>query len=249
MIYYFSGTGNSEWIAKELALRTGDEAVNLAALIRNGAAQIRVPGNDRIGLVFPVYAWGAPLIVEEFCKSISLEDGAFAYAVCTCGDEAGRAMRRLKTRFAYQSAWSVAMPNNYIVGFDVDSPALEQEKISRAFEKLAVIAQAVSSYNPVYDVHEGAGAGLKTALIRPMFNRFARTTSRFSVDEACNACGLCACICPIGAIEMADGKPAWVKKQCTQCMGCINRCPKRAIQYGTGTAKRGRYYRKPEAKA
>ena len=246
MIYYFSGTGNSEWVAKGLALRTGDEAINLAALIKDGPTAIRIGAGETVGLVFPVYAWGAPQIVEQFCKFISLENGAYAYAVCTCGDEAGRAMQRLKRRFAYQSAWSLAMPNNYIIGFDVDSPALEQKKIVQAREQLEGIAKDILSHNTVYLVHEGPAASMKTALVRPMFNAFARNTAPFSVDATCNACGLCARVCPIGAIEMHAGKPAWVKKRCTQCMGCINRCPKRAIQYGAGTKKRGRYYLKAD---
>jgi len=242
MIYYFSGTGNSKWIADELARRTGDETRNIADLLNDGPTAVHAGKDDRIGIVFPIYAWGAPLIVERFCRSITIAPGAYAFAVCSCGDDAGNAMRRLKKIFAYQSAWSISMPNNYIVGFDVDSPELEQQKIDSARTKLASISEAVLAHTLIYDVHAGAGAGVKTALVRPIFNTFACSTKMFTVDDACNGCGLCARICPIHAIALEDGKPKWVKKHCTQCMGCINRCPQRAIQYGTGTAKRGRYY-------
>lgn len=242
MIYYFSGTGNSKWIAEELARRTGDETQSIAALQKDGPTAVFADSGAVVGIVFPVYAWGAPLNVERFCKGITLAPGAYAYAVCSCGDEAGRAMRRLKKMIPIQAAWSVAMPNNYIAGFDVDSPELEQKKIRAAGEKIETIAQAANAHMSVYDVHEGPGAGLKTALVRPMFNTFALRTKPFSVDDTCNACGLCARICPIGAIQMQGSKPVWVKKQCTQCTACINRCPQRAIQYGAGTRKHGRYY-------
>lgn len=242
MIYYFSGTGNSKWIAQELARLTGDEAQSIAKLLNDGPTTVFAGENAPIGVVFPVYAWGAPLIVEQFCKQIKLASGAYPYVVCTCGDETGKAIVRLKKIFAYQAAWSVKMPNNYIAGFDVDSPELERKKISEASERVKRIAEAVLARTSVYDVYEGPSAGLKTALVRPMFNRFARATSRFSVDESCNNCGLCARICPIHAIQLKDGKPVWVKKDCTQCMGCINRCPQRAIQLGAGTRDRGRYY-------
>ena len=243
MIYYFSGTGNSKWIAEELARRTGDEAQSIPQLLSDGPMAVYAGKDASIGIVFPVYAWGAPLIVERFCRSITLAPGAYAYAVCSCGDEAGNAMRRLKKIFAYQGAWSIAMPNNYIIGYDVDSPELEQRKIDVAHVKLASISDAVLAHTCAYDVHEGAAAMVKTALVRPMFNAFARFTKPFFADDNCNACGLCARICPIHAIALEDGKPQWVKRQCTQCMGCINRCPQRAIQYGKGTAARGRYYR------
>ena len=48
-------------------------------------------------------------------------------------------------------------------------------------------------------------------------------------------------ICPIDAIELQNGKPVWVKKHCTQCLGCINRCPVQAIEYGKDTPGRRRY--------
>ena len=242
MIYYFSGTGNTKWIAQEIARLTGDETQNIVALLRDGPTAVFAGEGARIGIVFPVYAWGAPLLVEQFCKQIKLASGAYPYVVCTCGDEAGKAILRLKKMFDYQAAWSVKMPNNYIAGFDVDSPELERKKVSEASERVKGIAEVVLAKSSVYDVNEGPSAGVKTALVRPMFNRFARATSRFSVDESCNACGLCARICPIQAIQLKAGKPVWVKKDCTQCMGCINRCPQRAIQLGRGTKDRGRYY-------
>ena len=38
-----------------------------------------------------------------------------------------------------------------------------------------------------------------------------------------------------------NGKPVWVKEKCTQCLGCIHRCPQYAITFGRGTAKNGQY--------
>ncbi len=98
MIYYFSGTGNSEWVAGELARLTGDEAHAIAPLA-DKAGGIAIAAPARVGIVFPVYAWGAPAIVERFCRSITIADGAYAYVVCTCGDEAGRAVKRLQKWF------------------------------------------------------------------------------------------------------------------------------------------------------
>ena len=246
MIYYFSGTGNSKWVAEELARRTGDEVQSIAALQKDGSVSVYANCGSRIGVVFPIYAWGAPLIVERFCKSLTMMEGVYAYAVCTCGDEAGLALKRLIKMFDFRAAWSVAMPNNYVIGFDLDTPEQEAKKVEAASGKLESIAKSILAGESVYEVNEGAGARMKTGFIRPMFNTFARSTRSFSVDDNCNSCGLCERICPIDAIELQNGKPIWVKKHCTQCLGCINRCPQRAIQHGTGTAKRGRYYFKSD---
>ena len=52
MIFYFSGTGNSAWAARQLAKLTGDEACNITTVKE-------LPDLDsarQIGFVFPVYA-------------------------------------------------------------------------------------------------------------------------------------------------------------------------------------------------
>ncbi|MEZ4628511.1 MAG: EFR1 family ferrodoxin, partial [Eubacteriales bacterium] len=105
MIYYFSGTGNSKWVAEELARRTDDEAQSIPALTQDGPTVVFAGKDASIGIVFPVYAWGAPGLVERFCRSIRMQEGAYAYAVCTCGDEAGKTMKRLRRFFAWQGAW------------------------------------------------------------------------------------------------------------------------------------------------
>ncbi|BET21098.1 hypothetical protein RGT18_06860 [Solobacterium moorei] len=54
--------------------------------------------------------------------------------------------------------------------------------------------------------------------------------------------------CPATAIEMRENKPVWVKEECTMCLGCLHRCPKHAIFYGSGKATNvhGQYiYHKP----
>lgn len=242
MIYYFSGTGNSKWIAEQIAKQTGDQTRSIPELTKDGPTAVFAGAGARIGLVFPIYAWGAPLLVERFCRSIQVPNDAYAFVACTCGDDAGMAIQRLKRFFPYQSAWSFSMPNNYILGFDVDSPELEQKKIYAARERLRYVSESILAGKTEFDVHAGSGARLKTAFIRPMFNTFARRTKPFYATNDCNGCGLCERGCPTKTIALEQGKPVWVRKNCAQCMSCINRCPKQAIQYGAGTNGRGRYY-------
>ena len=242
MIYYFSGTGNSQWVAERLAALTGDQAASIAELTKDGPTAVAVSGGSVVGVVFPVYAWGAPKIVERFCRGIGIGEGAYTFAVCTCGDEAGNAMKKLRRVFAYTSAWSVVMPNNYIVGFDVDSPEIVHGKIENARARLSEIAEAVRGKKRIYSVHAGRAPWLKTAAVCPAFNAFARGTKPFYAGDACITCNLCADECPSGAIKMVDGKPVWVRKHCAQCLRCIMHCPEACIQYGAFTKKKGRYF-------
>ncbi len=243
MIFYFSGTGNSKWVAEQLAMLTGDEAKSITSVTKNdGPSAIFCAGKEeRLGLVFPIYAWGAPKIVNEFIKSMQIKPEVYMYAVCTCGDEAGRAMQKLRAHFPWKAAWSISMPNNYIPMSDVDSPELEKAKLLKARERIPEIVEKIAARACVNEVNKGSSAWVKSGIVNPLFNVFARSTKPFIVDDTCIGCGLCEHNCPCGAIRLVDGKPTWMKKTCLQCMACIQRCPQRAIQYGKATRTRGRY--------
>ena len=67
IIYWFSGTGNSLAVAKELAKSCGDaELVSIARVFRKPP-----PSAERIGLVFPVYAFCPPALVSRFVEKVA----------------------------------------------------------------------------------------------------------------------------------------------------------------------------------
>lgn len=73
------------------------------------------------------------------------------------------------------------------------------------------------------------------------FEKYGINVSKFYVTDDCISCGKCAKVCSLNIITLKEGKPHW-SGECSQCLGCINCCPKKAIQYGKGTAKKGRYF-------
>lgn len=234
MIYYFSGTGNSRWVAGQLASRMGERAVNMVA-------QTTVPSVEGqfIGLVFPVYAWGMPEPVLDFVKQLKGKP-EFAFGVCTCGGEAGMTMENLGKVFPLDSAYSVVMPNNYVMGSELETAERIASMITDATQKLDRIANQLIARQPAIEVHTGSLAWVKSNVFNLGFNKAARRTSPFFVTDKCISCGICARDCPAHTITMVEGKPQWGKK-CYQCTACINLCPTKAIEYGKGTAARGRY--------
>ena len=234
MIYYFSGTGNSRWVAEQLALKTNDIALNL---VREPAPS-SIEG-ELLSLVFPVHAWGVPDPMVDFAKKL-IGKPAFSYGVCTCGGEAGNAMKKLSNLIYLDASYSVEMPNNYVMGSDVESEARIASKISNARKKIDKIAENVITRQPTSDVYTGNFAWVKSTLINVGFNMAARSTKPFYVTDKCISCGQCAKDCPAETITMIEGKPHWGKK-CCQCSACINLCPVQAIEYGKGTSTRGRY--------
>ncbi len=241
MIYYFSGTGNSEWVAKEIAKNIADYAINIIDIIKSGKGNITITKNDSIGLVFPIYAWAAPEVVKLFIEKVKLEDGAFSFAVCTCVEEAGLALKKLSKYIKLDSSYSIFMPNNYIIGSDVDTSEVANKKIQDAKKQIEKISLEIKSKKSNYQVSNGKMPFIKSNLIAPAFNKYARDIKPFWVEDTCIGCGLCERKCPTDCISLKDNKPVWNGK-CYQCLSCINRCPKQAIQYGNKTKKRSRYY-------
>ncbi len=236
MIFYFSGTGNSRWVAEEIAAGIGDRAVDLAVA---GNGCFSFGPEDTVGIVYPVYAWAPPPVVTDFAQKLEPR-GAFVFSLCTYGDEAGNAMDVLGKAVPLDAAYGLAMPNNYLILFDVDSPEEAEGKLEAARLRLPQICEDIKNRRRVFDVHKGFGRffGKSSGKI---FQRFACSAKPFSVNEACNGCGMCEKICPAKAICMTEGRPKWAAR-CYQCMACINRCPKVAINYGKHTQKKGRYY-------
>ena len=116
------------------------------------------------------------------------------------------------------------MPNNYVVGSDLEDEGTVLSVLRNAKEEVKRMAEELGTKK---EVNFG-------------FNKFARSTKSFYTTDACTGCGLCAKNCPTHTITMENNRPVW-GSQCYQCLKCINRCPAAAIQYGKATESRGRY--------
>ena len=73
MIFYFSGTGNSQWAAKTLALQTQDELYSIAKIIKTDCT-FQLKKGEQVGFVFPVHGWRVPRIVRVFLQKLKLTD-------------------------------------------------------------------------------------------------------------------------------------------------------------------------------
>ncbi len=246
MIFYFTGTGNSLYAAKLTAQTTNEKLLYIPGELDRGKLTYEIQEGELLGFVFPVYAWGPPFLVLDFIKQMKISGKIpYVFLIVTCGDDEGNTTKKIRKEldakgFALDSSLTLSMPNNYIIGFDVDAKELQREKLEKAEHKLKSFHQILLARKKgEYFVHPGNMPGMKSSLINPLFNHFALSTKRFYATDQCVSCGLCEKLCPVHTIRV-EGKPAWGKK-CTQCLACINRCPVHAIQYGKGTLSKGRY--------
>ena len=257
MIFYFSGTGNSRWLANQIATTLGESLVDIGKAFVNGIFEYTLKDGERVGFVFPVHSWGPAPIVVEFAKRLHLEnfnrESKFVYAIAVCGDDIGLTMDILESALPQDmmlnSKFSVQMPNNYILlpGFDTDSKTLELTKLMQARGRVYEISEAIAERRCREEIVRGAFPALKSRLIYPVYKRYAMSDHSFTVTkDLCNMCNICAHKCPVNNIIMTSAGPKWHGK-CEMCLACIHHCPKRAIEYGKISRKKGRYHH-PESR-
>ena len=218
MIYYFSGTGNSLHVARHLAAALGERLCPIAPILPSSSGEGK--GEGAFGLVFPVYAWGIPSVVEQFVRNLTLPsprrgDGgeAFLYAVMTCGDDMGYADKVLEKALGrkFDAIFSVQMPNTYVClpGFDVDSSEVCKAKYAKEETAVKEIAACVMERKSVRCLKRGLFPFTKTYIIRPLFNRYLVTDKYFHVDTSrCISCGRCRKACPVENIILASPQPS-----------------------------------------
>lgn len=247
MIFYFTGTGNSEWVALNVAQALDDTVCRVTDALQCPETVHDLPYGEAVGFVFPVYAWGPPLPVMELLQTLRLSRyPSFLYFICTCGDDTGKTAR-VFCRAARERGWvceagySVTMPNTYVClpGFDVDAPEVVQRKMHEATHRLQEVIGEVRERRTGFHCHEGRMPWLKTYLLRLWFNSYLVTADRFYASEECVECGVCGRSCPLHNVKV-DGRPQW-GEQCCMCLSCYHHCPKQAVQYGKATKGKGQY--------
>lgn len=263
-IYYFSGTGNSFVVARDVAKRLSGTLVPIASLPRSGSI---TPEGDVVGIVFPVYYGVLPCIVKDFAERLTAIEGKYVFAVPTYGGGAGASVvdlrRILKERGGRLTSWfGVHMPQNAFYK--------SWERYDRLFEmwrtRLEPIARRVESRIPgglpgcvVYNALLMPLVLLTTPLSvnflrkltdsprgTPIHDLIKKADTGFAVTEVCTGCGICARVCPVGNIRMTDGKPQWLHG-CENCIACYNYCPQKAIT--SKIAQKDYFYRHPDVKA
>ena len=250
MIFYFSGTGNSKWIAEQLADRLKEQLIFIPETMRNAIFDYEMADKEKIGFVFPVYSWGPPPIVLQFIEQLNLQryDKQYLFFVCSCGDDTGLTQQVFcnavsRRGWKCDAGFSVIMPNNYVLlpGFDVDSKEIEERKLTDAIPKLAEIGSMFEEGKEVFQCHEGSFPFIKTKIINPFFTKWGISARKFHTTDACIACKRCEKACPMNNIVMVGWKPVW-GTDCTSCLACYHICPQNAVQYGSVTGKKGEYF-------
>lgn len=246
-LFFFSATGNSLIVAKDIAAKLPDTQIFSIPKVINGQIDLDA---DIIGLVFPVYFAGMPRIVIDFINKLKPSKIKYLFAICTCGAfPAGTLLQtqeQLKSMgLSLNAGFSIQMPGNYLVRYGAFTIEKQKELFSKEKAKIETIVTMVKNQQENKIEQNNRFINLIGKLVyQSKFPKFPTLDHNFTVNEKCNNCKTCEKVCPVQNIRMIDNKPIW-QRNCEHCLACIQWCPTEAIQYGTKTANRKRY-RYPE---
>lgn len=251
MIFYFSGCGNSKHVAETLATQMSDNLVFIPEAEREDRYDYTLAEGERLGFVFPVYAWAPPRLVLDFIQKLRLAaKPEYIFFACTCGDECGHT-EKIFRKALEEKGWELSacfgmkMPETYIgmPGFKLDTKENARKKIEDAEACMGRNIPRLMNQENFSEMILGRAAWLKSYLINGSFNKFATDDRKYRSTDKCIGCGKCVSVCPLQNITLEDGHPKW-NGHCTMCMACYHHCPVNAIQYGKATEGKGQYYYK-----
>lgn len=242
-IFYFSGTGNSLYITKEIATKLRNTKLYSIPQLIGEPLTIH---SKVMGIVTPVYQFGLPRVVERFLRQLSCNPSTYCFAIINYGKLAGGAMGDMKEILSEKGirlnyGERIRMVGNYVIGYDIADPDKQQSLLLSADEKLKQICADI--YEREENKVKKGFPGMPKAMREAGNKEVGKTALKFTVGHECNGCGRCRSICSSNNIRFLDGRPVF-SDNCQSCLACINWCPRQAIQYLSGekTRNRRRYH-------
>lgn len=261
-LYYFTGTGNSLAVARQLA-REIPEA-DLRPIIG-------VDPGDRptgaLGMVFPVHMISVPIPVRKYLESADLSGLDYFFAVATHGGTPGnvggfinhllnrRGNRRLDDFFTIRMILNTpkgVAPRPLMTMNWAEKIATREvhAMLERTDAELSVIAGKIIARRRNAEIPESPIAQNRSLHAGGLSRLLWKVTdgSRPELDflldeESCTKCGICCRVCPTGRVRQTVATPRWDdSRQCWFCYACFNFCPEQAVGVKHYTFKTGRYH-------
>ena len=248
VMFYFSATGNSKYIA-ELFCRNMEAVSNSAvsnfavsdsAVCHSVEEEIDfsqlIKSSEIICFCYPIFGSRVPRLMREFAaKYMELFKNKKLIIFCTQMGGSGDGARAFTDVFPCGFveviyAEHFLMPNNVCNLFflPLATNKIIQWYLAKAKKKMEIVCNDIKNgivkkrgFNPF-----SQGLGLFQGSFMPGIEK--RAKSKVWIDGDCNQCGLCVSICPMNNFGLEDNRII-TKNNCMICYRCINKCPKKAI--------------------
>ena len=244
MILYFTGTGNTRFIANNLAELLDDEIICMNNLIKNKEYPNFTSEKPFVFLA-PIYAWRIPPVVDSFIRKCKYEGNNDCYFIVNYGGHDGNAYNYVKNTCDYiglnlKGYSGIAMPSNTIMSSNAPGDEELNKKLSNAKNEVNDIAKMIKNYETFKKKSSNIIYDALTVVVNPLFPKLFNDKG-FHVNNNCVSCAGCVNICTLNNINLSEGKPEW-NNNCTFCLACLNACPQSAIEYKNQTVGKKRYF-------
>ncbi|MBP2034062.1 ferredoxin [Clostridium algifaecis] len=240
VLYYFSGTGNTKWVADKFESIFKDHNIDLKLINVEDKEKVKsecLKKNDFIIVGSPVHTGFLPKIVCNFLDDVKFQNrNTKAIVYSTQGGKSspiplfmGKCLKKKGYKIVAQS--SIEMPNNYYfsIGRKPDKHSIEK-LLASAEKKTKYIVENFINNNVIIE----SKSEMKVLFGKILFNIFKKSMPKLSKNisstEQCNKCGMCLINCPQNNITFENGHAVFHSK-CILCMRCIHICPVNAITY------------------
>lgn len=224
MIFYFTGTGNSLYAAKNL----DTEIVSIPHIMNSERLVFTA---ERIGIVCPIYGHEMPAMVKEFIRRATFHTD-YLYLVLTYGarhanavELADKVLKNATKRANYIT--TLLMVDNFLPVFDTNEQMGLNKNVDQQLAEIKadILAKKHTRQEVTvedWEVHQGY---LKMVEDAP-----ETVWAQFRVIDDCIGCGICMKVCPVGCIHLEEQKAVYTNVNCQACYACIHACSKLAIQ-------------------
>lgn len=233
VVFYFSGTGNSRFVAEHFAAAAGvacysiEEPLDAAVLLRQ---------EEVVAFCYPVYGSCVAGPMRSFVQTHQDELQGKRFVILATqlifsGDGAHALCALLPDGAAnVVYAEHICMPNNLcnFPMFPVTNGEKNARKLKRARRRIDRAASEIlrgvirrRGFHPFSVL-----LGKSQSAFWPALEQQAANDVRVSVD--CIRCGLCVRTCPVKNLAMGEHGVEQLG-HCAVCYRCVNACPKQAI--------------------
>jgi len=232
-MFYFSGTGNSKYIAELFCQNQNAKCYSVEDNI--DFSQL-VTSEEIIGFCYPIYGSRVPRIMREFAsKYLEVLKNKKIIIFCTQLIFSGDGARVFldifpKKHFEVIYAEHFFMPNNVCNLFilPLENGGKLKKYIKRAKQKMDKVCININNGIIIKRGFDFLSQllGLMQGIFMPMIEQ--KCMDCVEITEKCNQCCLCVSNCPMKNLYNKNGK-IMQKSNCTICYRCINICPQKAI--------------------
>jgi ferredoxin len=227
MLFYFTGTGNSLYVAKQLEA----SPISIPQALHDTDKHYRA---DAIGIVCPVYGHEMPQMVKDFLKGAAFVTDYF-YLLLTYGHTHGGAAELAEhvldgCGIHADYINTILMVDNFLPGFDMaeEIAANPEKEVEKHLEEIHADISARKKWKPTVTDEDRAWHRKFLEMAKDMPQELWQ--SPYLVTDECIGCGICMRVCPAGCIYLEKQRAIHTGENCQMCMACIHTCPQKAIQ-------------------